>query len=119
MGSTWIFLGDVSLPETAQKLVDEAVRSFGKIDVLVANAGISVPKSFTEIPPALYKKIMSVNMDGVFYTTQAVGKRLVEQGHGGAIVAISSICALLGGEFHVSPSECHISSVLNPDCSQY
>jgi L-rhamnose 1-dehydrogenase len=94
-------LGDVADPETGTKLVDAAVHAFGKVDVLVANAGICPFHSFVDMPPEIFKKVIDTNLGGTFYTTQAVAKRLIEQGHGGAIVAISSISALLGGEFQV------------------
>jgi len=73
------------------------VKNFGKVDALVANAGICIFHSFVDMPPEIYHKVMDVNMGGAFFTTQAVAKQLIAQGKGGAIVSISSISALLGG----------------------
>jgi len=89
--------GDVGEPGTGQKLVDVAVAAFGKVDVLAANAGICPFHAFLDIPAEIFKRTMEVNLHGAFYVTQAVARQMQRQGQGGAIVATSSISALVGG----------------------
>lgn len=106
--------GDVSDPLTAQATVQAAVDSFGKLDVLVANAGICQFHGFLDMPPELMRRTAEVNLFGTFYVAQAAANRMVQQGHGGAIVAISSIGALVGGgmQTHYNPTKAGIHSLM-------
>ena len=80
----------------------EAVSKMGRVDTVVANAGIGGgAKSFAEFPTDTYRKVLSVNLDGVFFTFREACKHMVEragQGDqgGGSLVAISSLSALDG-----------------------
>jgi len=62
--------GDISDEATAQKIVDLAVLEFGRIDVLVSNAGICPFHSFLDMPLDVYRRTRAVNMDGAFYIVQ-------------------------------------------------
>jgi len=105
---------DVAVPASGQLLVDTAVRAFGKVDVLAANAGICAFHSFLDLPPALLQRTMEVNLHGAFFVTQAVARRMQSQGHGGAIVATSSISALVGGaqQTHYTPTKAGVLSLM-------
>jgi L-rhamnose 1-dehydrogenase len=99
--------GDVADPATASALVDAAVAEFGGVDVCVANAGICDFHAFLDMPPELLQRTVGVNFEGTFFVAQAAARRMVEQGRGGSIIAISSISKLVGGEFqsHYTPTK--------------
>jgi len=106
--------GDIADPETAGKLVAAAVEAFGKVDVLVSNAGICPFHTFLDMPGDVMRRTNEVNYYGTFYAAQAAANRMVEQGHGGAIVAMSSISALVGGgmQTHYTPTKAAIHSLM-------
>jgi L-rhamnose 1-dehydrogenase len=105
---------DVGAAATGQKLVDAAVAAFGKVDVLASNAGVCPFHPFLEIPRDLFERTMQVNLHGAFYVTQAVAQQMKHQGHGGAIVATSSISALVGGgmQAHYTPTKAGVHSLM-------
>src|SRR6516225_5767599 len=86
---------DVTSPLDRRRLVDEAVRHFGGIDVLVNNAGIGATGHFAEANPELLRRIMEVNFFGVTETTRAF-LPLLRRGQQPAIVNISSIAGKRG-----------------------
>lgn len=106
--------GNVADPATGGKLVEAALRAFGKVDVLAANAGICPFHAFLDIPLEDFRRTMEVNLHGAFYVTQAVARQMKEQGHGGAIVATSSISALVGGgqQAHYTPTKAGVHSLM-------
>ena len=106
--------GDVALPETATGFVQAALDAFGKVDVFVSNAGICPFHAFLDMPAETLKRTMEVNLHGAYFMTQAAANQMVKQGHGGAIVAISSISALVGGEFqtHYTPTKAGVHSLM-------
>src|SRR5467141_3241598 len=59
--------GDIGLPETAQRVVAAAMRDFGRIDLLVNNAGVFIPKPFTEYLPEDFRRAVETNLSGFFY----------------------------------------------------
>lgn len=106
--------GDVAQPETGPKLVEAAVKAFGRVDVLVANAGICPFKSLLDVTPDILRQTTEVNYYGTYYVVQAVAHRMREQGHGGAIIATSSISALVGGgmQTHYTPTKAGVHSLM-------
>lgn len=74
--------GDVSDPETAKRVVQAAVSSFGRIDTLVNNAGIFVAKPFTEYTAEDFSNVLSVNLAGFFHMTQQASAQMLKQGSG-------------------------------------
>lgn len=106
--------GDVALPETAAAFVNAAVEAFGRVDVFVSNAGICPFHAFLDMPAETLKRTMEVNLHGAYFMTQAAANQMVKQGQGGAIVAISSISALVGGEFqtHYTPTKAGVHSLM-------
>lgn len=106
--------GDISVPQVSQDLVKTAIDAFGGVDVLSSNAGICPFHSFLDMPPDLLQTVFSVNLSGAFYVTQAAANRMKDQGKGGAIVATSSISALVGGamQTHYTPTKAGVHSLM-------
>jgi len=105
---------DVADPETGKKLAAAAVEAFGNVDVLVSNAGICPFHSFLDMPGDVMRRTNEVNYYGTFYAVQAAANQMVQQGSGGAIVAMSSISALVGGgmQTHYTPTKAAIHSLM-------
>jgi len=106
--------GDVAEPATATDFVTRAVAALGRVDVLVSNAGICPFHAFLDMPPETLQRTMAVNLHGAFYMVQAAANQMVAQGSGGAIIAVSSISALVGGEFqtHYTPTKAGVHSLM-------
>jgi 2-deoxy-D-gluconate 3-dehydrogenase len=87
---------DVSNGQNVTRMVEEVIQSFGRIDVLVNNAGINLFILEAEkIKEEGWDQVIDVNLKGVFLCCQAVGKKMIEQG-GGKIINISSAAGLIG-----------------------
>ncbi|WP_230772102.1 SDR family NAD(P)-dependent oxidoreductase [Sphingomonas sp. Leaf4] len=106
--------GDVAEAATATDFVAKAVAEFGRVDVMVSNAGICPFHSFLEMPAETLERTLRVNLHGAYYMCQAAARAMVEQGEGGAIVAVSSISALVGGEYqtHYTPTKAGVHSLM-------
>jgi L-rhamnose 1-dehydrogenase len=106
--------GDIADPATARKVVDVAVDTFGRVDVLASNAGIGPFHAFLDIPIDVFRRTMEVNLHGAFYITQAAARQMTQQGKGGAIIATSSISALVGGglQAHYTPTKAGVHSLM-------
>lgn len=106
--------GDVAEHATAGAFVTQAADTLGGLDVFVSNAGICPFHAFLDMPPETFERTMRVNLHGAYYMVQAAANRMVGQGTGGAIVAVSSISALVGGEFqtHYTPTKAGIHSLM-------
>lgn len=87
---------DVAQRDQVQALVEAAVREFGRIDVMVANAGIGRGATFLDLSDQDWDAVLDVNLRGVFLCDQIAARQMVKQGGGGQIVNIASIMAELG-----------------------
>ncbi len=92
---TW--LGDLSDPESCAHLVRETMDRFGRLDVLVNNAGIIYRSNAEQTTPEQWRSTMAVNVDAVFYMSRAAIPVMRTQG-GGVIVNVASDWGLVGGE---------------------
>jgi NAD(P)-dependent dehydrogenase (short-subunit alcohol dehydrogenase family) len=91
-----IMQGDVALPEDRDRLVEEALKTFSGIDILINNAGDNCRKSFLEVSPEEFDRVVDVNFKAVYFLTQKIAKHMVDRGKGGKIINISSLTSILG-----------------------
>lgn len=82
---------DVADPEAVDDLVAGAVNEFGRIDIMVNNAGYNVITPAVEFDPSAWREVLEVNLSGTFFGSQAAARRMIEQGDGGQIINISSM----------------------------
>ncbi|MFZ5972536.1 MAG: SDR family NAD(P)-dependent oxidoreductase [Bacteroidota bacterium] len=83
--------GDASEENCIQNLVDETVKLFGKVDIVVANAGITLFGDFLDYTRADFMRVMEVNLAGSFFLAQAATRQMIRQGTGGSILFMSSV----------------------------
>ncbi len=94
---------DVTRPEDVNEMIRTIRKAFGRIDVAFCNAGICMNIPAEEMTYEQWKKVIDINLGGVFLTAQAAGKVMIEQG-GGSIINTASMSA-------------HIVNVPQPQCS--
>ena len=95
-----IFKADISNRIEANSLINHCIGKFGKIDVLINNAGISQNKLFTDITDDDWNEMMGTNLNGIFYTTQKALQYMLPE-CSGKIINISSIWGMVGGSYEV------------------
>ena len=82
---------DVSQPKDLKVMVDTAVQTFGRLDVLVNNAGIESRTSVLDTTEDQYQRVLDVNLKSAFFGTQLAARQFIAQGGGGLILNISSV----------------------------
>jgi glucose 1-dehydrogenase len=82
---------DVSKLDDLQRMVDTAVSSFGRLDVLVNNAGIETRTSVLDTTEDQYEKVLAINLKSAFFGTQIAAKQMIAQGEGGRIINMTSV----------------------------
>src|SRR3984957_10648264 len=82
---------DVSKVEDLQRLVDSAVKTFGRLDIMVNNAGVETRTSVLDTTEKEYEFVLGVNLKSAFFGTQVAAKQMIAQGGGGRIINMTSV----------------------------
>ncbi len=82
---------DVSQAAELQKLFAAAVKKFGRVDIMVNNAGIETRTSILDTTEEQYEKVLAINLKSAFFGTQLAAQQMIKQGGGGRIINISSV----------------------------
>ena len=83
--------GDVSKRADVEKMVQDTVAKFGRLDIAVSNAGIEVKKAFVDVTDDEYNKVINVNQYGAFLLSQIAARRMIAQKGPGKLINISSV----------------------------
>ena len=107
-----IYKADVSKRIEAKNLIEFTIKKYGKIDILINNAGISQIKEFTQITDEDWNNLLNTNLNSVFYTSQEACKNMIHNKNG-CIINISSIWGQIGAscEVHYSVSKAGIDAM--------
>jgi NAD(P)-dependent dehydrogenase (short-subunit alcohol dehydrogenase family) len=105
---------DVAQEDQVTLAMAETVDALGKVDALVANAGIGGFAPFTQMSLAEFRRVTAVNLDGAFLTLREAAAHMVERGEGGALVAVSSVSAIHGapGMEHYAASKAGLLAIV-------
>jgi glucose 1-dehydrogenase len=82
---------DVSKVDDLQNLVDSAVKEFGRVDIMVNNAGVETRTSILDTTEQQYQKVMDINLKSAFFGTQLAARQMIKQGGCGRIINITSV----------------------------
>jgi glucose 1-dehydrogenase len=82
---------DVGKVAELQNLIDEAVKAFGRVDIMVNNAGVETRTSVLDTTEAQYDKVLDINLKSAFFGTQVAAQQMIKQGGGGRIINITSV----------------------------
>lgn len=95
-GTAFAFKADVMVADTVHKFIEEVLEQYGKIDILINNAGITRDKTFRKMSIEEWEEVINVNLNSVYKTTSEVINHMIEQKYG-RIINISSIIGQSGG----------------------
>ncbi|KAF8240309.1 NAD(P)-binding protein [Tricholoma matsutake] len=96
---TCVLVGDVSVEADVEGMINDVAGRMGRLDVMVANAGVIVTKPILETTVVDWDRIFSVNARGTFLCYKYAGRQMIKQGQGGRIVGASSIAGKQGEPF--------------------
>ena len=82
---------DVSKVAELQTLIDAAVKNFGRLDIMVNNAGVETRTSVLDTTEDQYEKVLTINLKSAFFGTQLAARQMIKQGGGGRIINITSV----------------------------
>jgi glucose 1-dehydrogenase len=88
-------VGNVAKRADVDQLVATAAQEFGRLDIMVNNAGVARNRDLLEISEEEFDEIIGINLKGAFFGVQAAAKQMIAQGSGGVIINMSSVNALL------------------------
>ena len=96
-GVAFAINGDLARPETPKQLVDQTLERFGRIDILINNAGTIRRAPAADYSDEDWAAVIEVNLSSVFRLSKLAGKQMIERGNGGKIVNIASLLSFQGG----------------------
>lgn len=97
LGGQAIFVRcDVSKAVEVDNLIKKTVEEYGRLDIMVSNAGTNAKSDFLEISEADWDWVIDVDLKGTFLCGQYAAREMIKEGHGGAIINMSSVMAVLG-----------------------
>jgi glucose 1-dehydrogenase len=82
---------DVSKLADLQMLIDEAASAFGRLDIMVNNAGVETRTSILDTTEDQYEKVMAINLKSAFFGTQIAARQMIKQGGGGCLINVTSV----------------------------
>ncbi|MDT5157197.1 MAG: hypothetical protein QOH51_1554 [Acidobacteriota bacterium] len=82
---------DVSKREDVERMFEEVASKFGRIDIVVNNAGIEIKKPFLEVTDDEWNRVIAVNLFGPYVVSQVAARQMVKQGQGGKLIFVSSV----------------------------
>ncbi|MCT7966095.1 SDR family oxidoreductase [Laspinema sp. D1] len=91
-----VYPADVSSEAQTQEVFDQAIATFGRVDILINNAGMVQVTDFTQIELTDWERVMAVNVTGIFLYCREFFRRAIAQSHGGAIVNVASLSGVRG-----------------------
>lgn len=103
---------DVTKEDQVKSLIDDTVKTFGRVDIVVNNAGVAAMSPATDISLDEWNRVVTVNLTGTFLCARAAAKQIIRQG-GGKIVNIASIYGAVGDVFPASPYYATKGAVIN------
>jgi L-rhamnose 1-dehydrogenase len=117
-GSAAAIRADVKNVAEVTTMIDRIRSDYGRLDVLVNNAGTSTFEPFFEITEAIWDHMHAVNLRGAFFCTQRAAQLMLDGGRGGRIISIASISAHVGGVMEVAycPTKSGIRSLMQSLC---
>jgi NAD(P)-dependent dehydrogenase (short-subunit alcohol dehydrogenase family) len=95
-GNASAVVADTSDRASCQHLIDQTISRFGKLNVLVNNAGIDSISSAEDLTDDAWERVVNTNLKGYFICSQLAARQMLAQGSGGSIVNNSSICSIIG-----------------------
>ena len=110
---------DVSVPQSVQAMVGQVVREFGEVHILHNNAAGKSDDldaffaAFEDYSYEQWRKIMGVNLDGMFLVAQAVGRQMVKQAKGGSIIQTSSIYGVMAPDHRIYEGSFYLGRKIN------
>lgn len=110
-----VFAADLTADGTAKELVQLAVSAFGRLDVLVNNAGICLPSPIESVTRSFLQRHVDINFTAVYLLTQAATQQMISQGQGGSVVTVSSNTSITGvtGLTHYSGTKAGLLGMMN------
>ncbi len=113
-GTAIAIRADVSDSHEVEYLFAETLHHYQTVDILVNNAGICLFVEWFELTEALWDQVYAVNLKGAFLCSRQASKIMRDHGHGGRIISLSSISALVGGKFqtHYTPTKAGVRSLM-------
>ncbi|MBS3794004.1 MAG: glucose 1-dehydrogenase [Candidatus Thorarchaeota archaeon] len=103
---------DVTKEDQVINMVDAAVEEFGSLEIMVNNAGIAAMEPSVDMPLDVWKKVIDVNLTGVFLTARTAARQMIEQEFG-KMINIASIYGAVGDKFHAAPYYASKAAVIN------